>query len=82
VRQSVCGEINRGDRVRILTGAYSNRFGEVETMYDAETRFGPYSIVWVRLEDGHIDGFKPANLEKLGSDDSRLKSKAGHSAGR
>jgi hypothetical protein len=68
VRQSISGEINRGDRVRILSGVYSNKLGEVETTYDTETRFGPYSIVWVRLEDGHIDGFKPANLEKIKSD--------------
>ena len=68
VRQSMSGEIIRGDRVRILSGVYSNKLGEVETTYNAETRFGPYSIVWVRLEDGHIDGFKPANLEKIKAD--------------
>jgi hypothetical protein len=54
-----------GAKVRVLNGKYVNQEGSVEMFFSTETKFGTYTIAWVRMPDGHIDGFKPENLEVL-----------------
>jgi hypothetical protein len=62
--------LSAGDRVRVLTGPYMNKEGEVDLVFSTDTSYGPYAIAWVRLENGRIEGFKPQRLQLVRRSDS------------
>jgi transcription elongation factor len=54
-----------GDKVEVVSGVYQGSSGIVETVDSGMTKAGHYEIVWVRLDTGDVEGFKPQALSKI-----------------
>jgi transcription antitermination factor NusG len=61
-----------GEEVMIITGRYRSQRGTVDMIVRMQTEAGPFEMIWVRLADGNVEGFKRSHLRKLHNSHPRI----------
>jgi transcription antitermination factor NusG len=61
-----------GEEVMIITGRYRSQKGNVDMIVRMQTEAGPFEMIWVRLADGNVEGFKRSHLRKLQNTHPRI----------
>jgi transcription antitermination factor NusG len=61
-----------GEEVMIITGRYRSQRGTVDMIVRMQTDSGPFEMIWVRLADGNVEGFKRSHLRKLHNTHPRI----------
>jgi len=61
-----------GEEVMIITGRYRSQKGTVDMIVRMQTESGPFEMIWVRLSDGNVEGFKQSHLRKLRNSQPRI----------
>ena len=59
--------LHEGDSVTIRQGIFARSIGRVKLIHNTATSSGQFRMVWVELPSGHVEGFKPDNIEKVGT---------------
>ena len=61
-----------GEEVMIITGRYRSQKVTVDMIVRMQTDSGPFEMIWVRLSDGNVEGFKRSHLRKLQNTSPRI----------
>jgi hypothetical protein len=51
-----------GDEVQVTGGQFTGHIGKVYHTHASMTTCGPYSLVWVRLDERRVEAYKPEQL--------------------